>query len=163
MKKLGIIICASFTLFLLSCKAQVLTPEQQEVKDQRIARIELPDFSFTPSTAQPISGRPINLDNSYFLRITQDTIEAYLPYFGRLYNAPSDLIDLGIKFISTKFDYISTVKKNGIYQISIKPKDITKIDLQDLILDLTISDSGYGTLNVQSANRQNISYYGSMD
>lgn len=99
----------------------------------------------------------IQLNGSqYQLIINKDSVEAFLPYYGRAYTATMGNDDAGIKFKSKKFDYKTTPKKKGGWVIDIKPKD-TK-DVRSMTL--SISPSGYATLSVNSTNRQSISYNG---
>lgn len=99
----------------------------------------------------------IQLNGSqYQLIINKDSVEAFLPYYGRAYTATMGSDDAGIKFKSKNFDYKTTTKKKGGWVIDIKPKD-TK-DVRSL--SLSISPSGYATLNVNSTNRQSISFNG---
>jgi len=163
MKKLLFLTIIMQLILLESCKTKELTPEQQEKRDKLTEKIEKPDFLYIPNNAQPAQGRTINLDNSFSLKVKNDTIEAYLPYYGRAYTAPIDATNLGIKFTSTDFEYSSIMKKNGTYDIKIEPKDINNQHLQGIILYLNVSNSGYGSLNVQSTNRQNISFYGTLE
>ena len=46
--------------------------------------------------------RSIYLSPYYYLKVSKDTVVAYLPYFGRAYTAPADPTEGGIKFTSTK-------------------------------------------------------------
>ncbi|WP_316842698.1 DUF4251 domain-containing protein [Pedobacter gandavensis] len=104
-----------------------------------------------------VSGGMIQLSGSqYQLIIDKDSVEAYLPYYGRAYTAPMNPDDSGIKFKSKKFDYKTTAKKKGGWIIEITPKD-TK-DVRSL--SLSVSTSGYATLNVNSMNRQPITFNG---
>lgn len=163
MKKLSFLIYTLLIILVVGCKAKELTPQQQAKVDEYTRKIESPDFVFIPSNVQPMGGRSINLDPSYYLKVTKDTVEAYLPYFGRAYTAPTNPTDIGIKFVSTDFDYNSEIKKNGTYEIRIEPLNLAKRELQGIVLYLNISNSGYGSLSIQSTNRQNISYYGTID
>ncbi|MDU1905755.1 MAG: DUF4251 domain-containing protein [Dysgonomonas sp.] len=163
MKKILFLIVTIQLILLGSCKTKELTAEQLERRDKLTEKIEKPDFLYIPNNAQPAQGRTINLDNSFSLKVKNDTIEAYLPYYGRAYTAPMNPTDSGIKFISTDFEYSSIMKKNGTYDIIIEPKDISNRYLQGIVLYLNVSNSGYGSLNVQSTNRQNISFYGTIE
>ncbi|MBB2151108.1 DUF4251 domain-containing protein [Pedobacter gandavensis] len=103
------------------------------------------------------TGGVIQLNGSqYQLKIDKDSVEAFLPYYGRAYTATMNSDDAGIKFKSKKFDYKTTTKKKGGWIIEIKPKD-TK-DVRSLTLSL--SPSGYASLNVNSTNRQSITFNG---
>ncbi|MCX2450533.1 DUF4251 domain-containing protein [Pedobacter sp. PLR] len=103
------------------------------------------------------TGGVIQLSGSrYQLIISKDSVEAFLPYYGRAYSTTTNPDDAGIKFKSKKFDYKTTAKKKGGWIIDIKPKD-TK-DVRQL--SLSVSTSGYATLNVNSNNRQPITFNG---
>ncbi len=99
----------------------------------------------------------INLSgDGYELKVTADSIVAYLPYYGRSYSAPISPSDGGIKFTSKKFDYKSSKGKKGNWDIDLNIKDAT----ESYRLNLTISENGYGSLSVNSNNKQSISYQG---
>lgn len=116
-------------------------------------------FKFVPTSATPTGYRSINLSHTYFLKISKDTIEAYLPYFGRAYSATMNPDDAGIKFLSTDFNYQVTPKKKGMYEILIEPKE--RRDRTRLIL--SAGNSGYGSLMVTDNNRQAISFSGRIE
>ncbi len=163
MKRLLIITAILQLILLVGCKTKELTPEQLAQAQEYSKMIEAPDFIFVPNNAQPMSGKTVNLTPDYSLKVTKDTIEAYLPYFGRAYTAPSNPSEGGIKFISTNFDYDSVLKKNGTYEIKITPKDLRKPEQSGTVLYLSTSNSGYGSLRVQMTNKQAISYYGRIE
>ncbi|MDP4183557.1 MAG: DUF4251 domain-containing protein [Bacteroidota bacterium] len=117
--------------------------------------IEGKRFIFEAQQASPMGGPTINLTSSYNLSVTNDTIEAFLPYFGRAYSAPLNE-DSGIKFKSLKFEYTSTLLKKGGWNIKISPLDTRR----HYILFLNVSQHGYATLNVQDDMRQSISFNG---
>ena len=90
------------------------------------------------------------------LVIHGDSLDAYLPYFGRAYSATPGDTNGGINFSSTSFSYDAQDAKNGGWIIIIKPKDEKSAnDMQ-----LSISEGGYATLQVTSNNRKMISFYG---
>ena len=99
----------------------------------------------------------INLSGEgYELKVTPDSIVAYLPYYGRSYSAPTNPSDGGIKFTSKKFDYKSTKGKKGSWNIDLDIKDAS----ESYRLNLNISENGYASLSVNSNNKQSISYQG---
>ncbi len=103
-------------------------------------------------------GSVINLTGSgYTLRLNTDSVIAYLPYYGRSYQAPINSSDAGIKFTSTKFKYVESKGRKGSYQINIDTKDVTR---ENYRLMLSISQNGYATLVVNSVNRQPITFQG---
>lgn len=113
------------------------------------------NFIFKAQSAWPLQGTVVQLTAGYDMKIIQDSINTYLPYFGRAFNAGYGG-EGGINFISKKFDYKVREKQKGGWEITIKPadaKDITE-------MNYSVSTNGYATLQVISNNRQAISYYG---
>jgi hypothetical protein len=145
-------------LLLFGCKSGNSLSKQETIAAVT-NKIESRNYKFVPNTAIPMSGRSIPLTYSYSLYVSKDTINAYLPYFGRAYIAPSPTEDGGIKFISTDFDYSAVDKDKGTWEITIRPKDNNR----RYTMSLQIGDNGYATLNVQDTNRQSINFYGTIE
>jgi hypothetical protein len=118
--------------------------------------IERKNYVFIAQAAQPTSGRQRQLTSEYELEVNGDTINADLPYFGRAYTVPVDPSKGGINFTTTNFEYTNTPGKKGGCTILIKPRE--NVDARQLIL--TVTTSGFATLQVISNSRQSISYSG---
>ncbi len=136
--------------------------ETNENRNQRSLEIKnlisSKNYLFVARTALPMGGRAINLTSPYDLRISGDTVASDLPYFGRAFVAPINPSEGGIRFTSTDFNYSVRDRKKGGWEIAILPKDLK--DVRQMLL--TVSESGYGTLQIISNNRQQISYNGFM-
>ena len=134
-----------------------LTTQAQYNQDTAVVKKMITDrqYIFEAQQVMPSGGRTISLTSDYDLKITKDSIVAYLPYYGRAYSANIGSSEGGIKFNSKQFDYTVREKKGG-WDISIKPKDAR--DVQQL--ELSIFNNGNASLNVNSTNRQAISYSG---
>ncbi len=118
--------------------------------------IEAPRFTFIANIVSPTRGQVRNLTSNYDLKVTKDTIIAYLPFFGRAYTAPLSSEEAGIMFTSTQFSYTKKQTKHGGWLITIKTKD-TKSRFE---LYLSISKNGYTSLNVVSIDRESITFMG---
>lgn len=118
--------------------------------------IESKEFVFRAQTALPLSGSSRQLTSEYDLRVSPNSVVSYLPYFGRAYFLPYGSTEGGFNFTSTKFLYSAKPAKKGGWEINIKPSDVQ--DIREFFL--TISENGYGTLQVLSNNRQPISFSG---
>src|SRR6266700_6064732 len=70
-------------------------------------------YIFNAQTVLPLGSSTRQLTPDYDVRITKDSIVAYLPYFGRAYSAPIGQTEGGIKFKSKRFDYTSKERKGG--------------------------------------------------
>jgi hypothetical protein len=139
-------------------KAEKKAAKQAEIKKL----IDDQNFVFKANYALPMRGGSRALTSDYDLVVTRDTIISFLPYFGRAYVAPPPgTTDGGIKVNTTKFSYVSTIKKNNSWIITIKPKDKNIADWRDVqTFNLSISPDGYGSLQVTSSNRDPISFNG---
>lgn len=156
-----LLICASLPVFAQTDKATT----------ERIVKAQ--DFVFVATRALPLSSQDVfavmssmnhpNASGSimltgaqYDLRINKDSVVAYLPYYGRAYQASMNPDDAGIKFKSKDFTYVKKDRKKGGWSITIEPKDVK----DNQRLTLYVSENGYGTLNVLNNNRQSISFNG---
>ena len=130
--------------------AQKLTAA--EVKDL----VNNKKYTFEAETARPTAGGQKHLTPGYSMKLNDDSLFAYLPYYGRSYTAPMDPADVGINVTTTDFDYkISEGKKNS-YEILMKPKD----KVYNAEFDLTVYDNGTAYLQVSQPDRQPISFTG---
>ncbi len=123
------------------------------------AMVAAKKYVFNVQSVTPMKGGARQQTPGFTLKVSADTIKADLPYFGRVYQAPVNPSDGGIKFVSTNFTYTEKPRKKGGWDITIVPKD--NRDVQDIYL--TISTDGYTTVNVNCTDRQPISYYGYLE
>jgi hypothetical protein len=138
--------------------AQDATNKKNEKAEKVRSMVTAQRYVFNAETVTALAGRIGQLTGGYELRVTKDTISAYLPYFGKAYVAPINPSEGGINFTSLKFGYEVTERKKGGWEITIKPQDV-----QDpRQLNLFISENGYAVLQVTSNNRQAISFNGSI-
>src|SRR5690606_37878184 len=101
-------------------------------------------FIFVAERMNPLRGRSRILTSSYDVRINNDSLVSYLPYFGRAYRAPVDPTNVGTQFTSTNFTYVVGEIKNNQWRVTLKPKDIG--DIQEL--SFTIFDNGRASLSL---------------
>ncbi|HEV7331431.1 MAG TPA: DUF4251 domain-containing protein [Flavisolibacter sp.] len=113
------------------------------------------NFTFRAQSAWPLQGTVVQLTAGYDVKVLQDSLNTFLPYFGRAYTG-GYTTENGIKFISKKFDYKLKEKQKGGWELSIRPTDTRDVTE----LTYSISTNGYATLQVISNNRQAISFYG---
>lgn len=118
--------------------------------------IESGNYQFTVSNASPAGGRTIQITSEYTLAARDGEYEAQLPYFGRAYSA-SYGGDGGIEFKGKPQDFQLTrnEKKNTLLVSFTIGSESDQYQVR-----LEVGASGYGTLQVSSQKRQNISYYG---
>ncbi len=137
--------------------------ESKEEKEKQKARqtkeiLDSKKFVFLARFVYPMRGGGRELITSdYDLRVTNDTVQTFLPYFGRAFSAPTNPSEGGIRFTSTDFDYAVATKKKS-WEISIKPKDIREKNSQELFL--SVFPNGQASLRINSLTRDPISYSG---
>lgn len=135
-------------------RAQKTAEKKQAVKNM----MDNQNFVFMAQMAMPQGWSTIQLNYNYNVTVSKDSIDCYLPYYGRAYVAPinpTDPAETGIRFKSTKFDYNNSNKKSG-WEITLVPHDVK--ETRQMIL--SVSDLGYANLNVISNNRQPITFNG---
>ena len=143
-------------LFLII--AFVVTTAHAQDKSAAIkSMLDKKRFVFKAQTVLPTSMalRHLTGDN-YNLSVSGDSLVSYLPYFGRAYSAPSPGANAGYNFTSKDFDYTTTTRKKGGWEVIIKPNDVKDVREFSLI----VTKSGNATLRALSNNRQMISYDG---
>jgi len=156
-----ICVIALFLIFAADVASAQKTKNQK--KAEKIASVkkmvDQKNYVFMAQRANPLGWTTINLNYNYSLTVTQDSVDSYLPYYGRAYVAPINPTDpkqTGIQFISKDFDYQNSFSKNKGWNITILPRN--NRETRSLILN--VSELGYATLSVISTNRQQISFDG---
>nr|WP_068887840.1 DUF4251 domain-containing protein [Pedobacter panaciterrae] len=159
--------------FLLAIMFVAVQVSAQTDKETTARLVEAKTLVFNATTALPMANMDISKvmqrfpggqgsgaiqlsGSQYQLTISKDSVEAYLPYYGRAYSANIGSNDSGIKFKSKDFTYKTDKKKKGGWTITIKPKDAK--DVQSLTL--SVGEKGYAILNVISNTRQPIAFNG---
>jgi hypothetical protein len=143
-------------LFIACSGPQILTAEENANASTIRSKVETKNFVFQAQSASPQGGRFIQLTSPYDVRIKNDTLVTFLPYFGRAFVAPINPAEGGIRFNSTSFDYTVENRKKGGWNVLITPQDARDVRL----LQFIITETGNATLQVLSNNRQPITFNG---
>lgn len=135
-------------------KAEKRALQMAEIK----AIVESRNFVFDARTANPMNGGTINLTTDYNLKIRNDSVYSYLPYYGVAYSAVSyGGTNSPMNFSHAVEEYSSELAKNG-YMVKFKTRNAGDV----LNCTLHVSETGSSTLSVSSMNRQSISYFGDL-
>ena len=140
------------TMVQCSSSKSVTNLERAEVEQM----IDSHSFIFVAERMNPLRGRSRILTSSYDVRVNNDSIISYLPYFGRAYSAPVDPTNVGTQFTSTNFTYHVKADKNNKWYVSLTPKDAPAIQE----LSFTIFENGVASLSINSTYKDQISYEG---
>ncbi len=147
---LGVLCC----VILFSCGTpKTMTTDIALVADL----IHLRQYQITNSWLMPMRGRQINLiGNPNYIQIKNDSVEVFLPYFGVRQMGGAYSGDSGIKFSGLMDAYkISENSKKKSYEIEFETHGA-----ETFTFFITIYQSGQTYTNVQSAERDNVSYRG---
>lgn len=146
------------TLFFLMATALASVSLQAQERNEATLKnlLASKSFVFKAQSAWPLQGTVIQLTPGFDMKLLNDSINTYLPYFGRSFQSGYANTSNGISFTSTKFDYKLKEKEKGGWELVIKPNDAKEVTQ----LIYAISNNGYATLQVTSLNRQAISFYG---
>lgn len=159
-KTITAILVVTIGLLFFGCGASQSATEKAKQAQFLSEQIESFNFEFVATYAYPQNFRPINLSSPYDVKVSSDTVQAYLPYYGRAFSAPMDPSEGGIKFTSTDFKYeIEKGRKAGNWIIKIITADTNR----PFELNFNLWDNGIGSLNVQDRDRQSISFQGSVE
>jgi hypothetical protein len=145
----------SMVLYSCSSSKSTVKLNSDEVRDI----VDSSRFVFVAERVNPLRGASRYLTSRYDVVVKKDTVNCYLPYFGRAYQAPMDPSKGGIQFTSTNFSYNLTAKSNNQWEVTIRPNDY--MDVQQLYFN--IFENGTASLNVVSAHRDAISFTGHIE
>ncbi|APD07354.1 hypothetical protein UJ101_01847 [Flavobacteriaceae bacterium UJ101] len=160
MKIWGFIIVTILSVqFSFGQSKKELRKQKELEKEASIKKlIEDGNFTFNVYSASTYNGRTINNLSSYDLTIKNDSVFAYLPYFGRAFTADFSS-DGGIDLANT-MNHLEKKEIKKRYQISFEAEDENKRNY-DIIL--SIGKSGYADLTVRPENKSIISYDGKIE
>ncbi len=153
--KAPILILAILVSGYLPVSAQKKNKKDEQFKEM-ISLIESGRYLFTVQSVQPTGSRTIHTTSLYTLEANDSTYKAYLPYFGRAYQA-SYGGDGGIEFDASPENFELTLKEK---KRMIKIEFEVQAETDKYSCFLSVGSSGYGTLSINSQNRQSISYSG---
>ncbi len=144
-----------FIVLVLGCTTSKSISETENTSVARL--VEARQYQITNSWLMPMRGRQINLiGNPNYIQIKNDSVEVFLPYFGVRQMGGAYSGDSGIKFSGLMEAYkISENSKKKSYEIEFETHGA-----ETFTFFITIYQSGQTYTNVQSAERDNVSYRG---
>jgi hypothetical protein len=142
-----------FVGLIVSCKGS-----QVVFNDQMMQRITNKDFTVNVNAAQPMSGPMVVLTSPYSIKVKNDSIYSYLPYYGRAYSVPYGG-GKALNFNDKTISYTQRTTSKGLSEITIKVKN----DEDTYTYILSLSPAGSASITVNSQNRQSISFSGTWE
>ena len=134
--------------------------ERIEKQQQIQAMIEAKEFVFVAARALPSGGGSIDLTtNTNYVKFRPDTIESYMPFFGRAYSIEYGG-DGGIKFEGKPEEFKVVTRKEGRgYDIHVT----VSVTRDSYKLSLSVGADGNATMTVTSNQRSSITYNGHIE
>lgn len=132
--------------------------KKQDQFNQLKSQIDARKFRFHALSATSMKGMTRQLTSDYFLKLNNDSLSVELPYYGRSFTTNYPPTDLSTEFKTTQFSYKSDTSKKGGWDITIVPKNQSNASK----ISLSITTSGYCTVQITSNSREPISYYGTI-
>jgi hypothetical protein len=128
---------------------------QAVFSDQMKLKMADKNFTVKVNTAEPMSGPMVVLTSPYSIKVKNDSIFSYLPYYGRAYSVPyggGKALNFDDKMIS----YTQRITAKGMVEITVSVKN----DEDTYKYRISLSPTGSASITVNSQNRQPISFSG---
>lgn len=160
MKTRNILFAALFCFILGGVTAQDKTAKTQlpTKTDQSKMAILLnsKNFEFIANTMYPLGQPPKNLvGSSYSVTFSPEMIISNMPFYWRAYSAMISGKDKGMRFKGTPEDFTVSEMKKG-YEVKVTVKN----DNNTYTILLTVSESGFASLSINTNNRDTLNYQG---
>ncbi|BCI63926.1 DUF4251 domain-containing protein [Coprobacter secundus] len=151
-----------FVTCLIICSISLSVAQNKDIDKEKniITLINNKEYIINVSSALPLKGPYIHLTSNYYIKMYNDSVSVYLPYYGRAYSAPYGGGEGGIKTNGKYTNYKQSInKKKNKYTISFSANN--KEDKYEFLIDIFLSGDVY--IHVQSRNKQSISFSGELD
>lgn len=152
MKKYNLVIILATLLSILSTTSVY---GQNEEKIKKI--VESKEYKIDVNTMYPMRGPVKHLNSSYVLKVKNDSVFSYLPYYGRAYSVPYDG-GHGLQFEAPIEKYSMKVGKKN--KCIIKFNARTNEDNFEFTLE--VFDNGSTSIDITMQNREPITFRGDL-
>ena len=131
----------------------------REAKEAQMVRqgLETGNFTIDIDRMYPLRGTS-KMVNNYSIKVKDDVLISHLPFIGQAWRVPYGG-GHALTFDAPIVNYTVTRPRNDGYEIRI----YVKTDEDEHLYRLTVFDNGRASLDVQSQNRDRISYSGQMN
>jgi hypothetical protein len=144
----------------IACGAQKTAAEKEAQAAAIRNAMETFEFRFDATRALPTGFRTVNLSPVFDVRVSPDTVQVNLPFFGRAFRAPMNPSESPYRFTSTNFDYnVTSGRRAGNWLVQITFKDVHR----QVIFNFDIWENGSASLNIRDIDRQSISFQGNIE
>jgi hypothetical protein len=158
----GLVFTLILMVFFLSINAQESTKKsRKQCKEEKQAEqikkvselVKNKTFVFNVHQAKPLCGDAVSLEYLYFVKVNNNTVNSYLPFYGfeselSIENTPLDF--------TKSFENYSTKKEDNKYVINFN----VPVENDNIKFYFQISELGYTYLKITSTQKQGISFLG---
>lgn len=162
MMKKNIVISMAMILLAVVMLGSCATSEERAAQKAEHAKkvkaaLDSKTFKISVNRMNPMRGASKSVSYGYSVEVRNDSLISHLPYFGRAYNVPYGG-GKGLSFSAPIGSYQEYQQKNDLRQIEI---GLTN-DEDTYIYYIKVFDNGSSSIDVQSRQRESISYSGEM-
>ena len=160
MKTYSLLIVLS-AFFFFGCSTAQIKKDKMEATQEKVSDpigdlLASQNFEFIANTMFPMGQPSKNLvGDGYSVTFSPEKIVSDLPYYGVAHRGMGVGRDKGMRFEGEPIDFAITRSKNEY-----RATAVVKNDTDSFFITVEVSNSGYATLNIDSKNRETISYQG---
>jgi hypothetical protein len=148
-----------FLLLSQGCGTSRSAAEKEQIAAEIANAVNSSNFTFNATYAHPTGFRSRYLSPYYEVDVSPDTVDVYLPYFGRAYKAPTSASEGGYRFTSLDFDYsVEPGKRAGNWSVVISFNDLDR----SVTFNFDIWENETSRLSIIDTDRQGISFQGNI-
>lgn len=149
-------------VLMTACATTAETRERRAAEQQRIAQaveeiVASGDFTVEMNYVNPQRMRSKMLTGEYGVTVKGDSIDSYLPFFGRVYRAEFG-IQTGLRFEDKIAQRQVKRARKDYYEVDL----VVKRHMEHLFYSFDIYDNGKVTLMVRSDNRDTMHFSGDL-
>lgn len=157
------IFVVTWILLVVCCSTSRISREERLAKQAKVEQMvddSIGNRSFTIDINYVVPNRmpARHLEYGYYIRLYNDSVDAYIPFFGVAYRAEYGTNDEGIKYKGPISGFSINRINKDIQQVNI----IAKKPLDEILYQIDIYKSGSATVFVRSMNRESIRFSGEM-
>jgi hypothetical protein len=146
-----------FLLLIQGCGTSRSAAEKEQLAAEIADAVNASNFIFKATYVYPTGFRARYLSPYYEVDVSPDTVDVFLPYFGRAYKAPMNPNEGGYRFTSVDFDYsIEPGVRSGNWYVVIKFNDLDR----SVSFNFDIWENETARLSIMDTDRQGISFQG---
>lgn len=164
MRRDKILILVIFIAWFSTCQAQTRAEKraakEAEIEAQVKTSIESNHINIIIDRIIPAKDPARSTLDGYSLKISNDTLNCYLPYIGQMRSSMFDPGEMSIVFKDQKITLFKAIGKKGIYLIAFETKSAK--NLEGFLFNIEIYPNGSANIGVAPHGRDQIAYHGEL-